>query len=144
MLLTWVTGDSVFYLVHWNFPNVVGAGHSVQTTRGQTRDVSPRRFSQLYNLMIYWGRVSKNVFLKTGVNSLSWKKFRRQDNLRRLNEMSFSDCETMPEELFYILFYIFYINYIYYKMYFIYMAVLGSLGLNWDMWDLVPCCCCCC
>ena len=55
--------------------------------------------------------------------------------------MSFSDCETMPEELFYI----FYINYFKYIIYiyiyicmYIYMAVLGSLGLNWDMWDPVP------
>ena len=58
--------------------------------------------------------------------------------------MSFSDCETMPEELFYI-FYINYFKYIIIYIYiyiyiymYIYMAVLGSLGLNWDMWDPVP------
>ena len=52
--------------------------------------------------------------------------------------MSFSDCETMPEELFYI-FYINYFKYIIIYIYmYIYMAVPGSLGLNWDMWDPVP------
>ena len=44
--------------------------------------------------------------------------------------MSFSDCETMPEELFYILFYIFYINYfIYIIKYILYIYIWQCLGL---------------